>query len=90
MNPSWHDVVLIAGAVITLLLGVIIAMIGAYTKGLASRVDSLEKRHTNLNNLVLSQYHNKDDIRELLGDIKGKIDALHNRFDLILLQHKDS
>ncbi len=89
MNPSWHDIVIIAGAIITLLLGIIIAMIGSYTKTLAIRVDGLERRHSQLNNLVLSQYHNKDDIRELLADIKSRIEALHSRFDTILSQHKE-
>ena len=83
-NLTWHDVFLITGSVITILLGIIIAMIGAYAKGLGKRIELLEARHTQLNNLVLSQYHNKDEIKSLLDDIKDRVEKLHSRFDLIL------
>lgn len=89
MNPSWHDIVLIAGALIVILLGIIISMIGFYAKSLGHRVDLLEVHHKGLNDLVLSQYHNKDEIRDLLGEIKSSIAALHKRFDLVILQKKE-
>lgn len=84
MNPSWHDILIISGSIITILLGIIIAMIGAYAKGLGRRLDLLESRHSKLNDLVLSQYHNKDEIKSLLDDIKERVEKLHSRFDLIL------
>lgn len=30
MTPSWHDILILAGSVITILPGIIIAMVGAY------------------------------------------------------------
>lgn len=83
-NLTWHDGFLIAGSIITILLGIIIAMVGAYAKGLSGRIDFLESRHTELNNLVLSQYHNKDEIRDLLDEIKDSIKKLHSRFDTLI------
>lgn len=86
---TWHDIFIITGSIITILLGVIISMVGAYAKGLGKRIDLLETRHNALNNLVLSQYHNKDEIKDLLGDIRQRIESLHQRFDTIIAQHKE-
>lgn len=89
MNQNWYGAIVIMVPIFIFLLGVIVTMVGFYAKSLGHRVDLLEEAHKNLNDLVLSQYHNKDEIKDLLGEIKSRIESLHTRFDMILTNNKE-
>lgn len=85
-GPTWEVVAVAGGTIITILLSIIISLIAAYAKGLGKRIDILEVAHHNLNDRVLSQYHDKTETNRLLGEVKESIVSLHGRFDMLLNQ----
>lgn len=62
-GPSWQTIAI--GAV-----GLFIASVGWYAKGIASRVDRLETRVAELNTIMLKEYHPKSDVREMLDEVR--------------------
>lgn len=62
-GPSWQTIAL--GAV-----GLFIASVGWYSKGIASRVDRLEARIGELNTVMLKEYHPKSDVREMVDEVR--------------------
>lgn len=73
-GPSWENIGM--GAI-----GLIIAGIGAYAKGISGRVDRIESRVQQLNEAMLRDYHPKADIKALLDEIKQSMNALHVKFE---------
>ena len=70
------------------LLGLVLALIGAYAKGLNNRLTSVEKQAeyrrqeiTTLRERVISEYHNKSDIAAMHADLRSLIAAVHSRLD---------
>lgn len=73
-GPSWEFIAI--GSI-----GLLISLIGAYAKGVSNRVDRLSEKYESLNQNVLREYHTKQDLNEILGEIKLSVKALHQRFD---------
>lgn len=73
-GPSWESIAV--GAI-----SMLIALVAAYAKGVSNRVDKLDEKYTSLNQNVLREYHTKQDLNEILGEIKASVKALHQRFD---------
>lgn len=73
-GPSWESIAV--GAI-----SMLIALVAAYAKGVSNRVDKLDEKYTALNQNVLREYHTKQDLNEILGEIKSSVKALHQRFD---------
>lgn len=73
-GPSWE--LIATGAV-----GLLCAFVIGYVRTLTVRVDRLDDRFTTLNTNVLRDYHSKNDLNEILGEIKSSVKALHQRFD---------
>lgn len=73
-GPSWESIAV--GAI-----SMLIALVAAYAKGVSNRVDRLEGKYETLNQNVLREYHTKQDLNEILGEIKSSVKALHQRFD---------
>lgn len=76
--------------VITGLLGLVLAMLGAFTAGFRSRLDTLEKRLESQATAmqqhreeVLKEYHTKEEIMRLLSTVNSGMEALHRRFDAL-------
>ena len=70
------------------LLGLVLALIGAYAKGLDTRLTNVEKASeyrrqeiTTLRERVISEYHNKNDIAAMHTDLRNMIQAVHSRLD---------
>lgn len=70
------------------LLGLVLALIGAYAKGLDTRLTNVEKSSeyrrqeiTTLRERVISEYHNKNDIAAMHTDLRNMIQAVHARMD---------
>lgn len=73
-GPSWQSIAV--GAI-----SMLIALVAAYAKGVSNRVDKLDEKYAALNQNVLREYHTKQDLNEILGEIKASVKALHQRFD---------
>jgi hypothetical protein len=73
-GPSWESIGL--GAV-----GLIVAMVGAYAKGVADRVSHIEEKIGELNTFILREYHPKADIKMMLDEIKTSMQSLHAKFE---------
>lgn len=73
-GPTWEMIAV--GAI-----SMVIMLIAAYAKGVSNRVDKLDEKYTALNHNVLREYHTKQDLNEILGEIKSSVKALHQRFD---------
>ena len=73
-GPDWQ--IIATGSI-----SIIVLMVAAYVKGLNGRVEDLESDFIKLQALLLKDYHTKDEIKELLSDLKISIRALHERFD---------
>ena len=74
-GPSWQ---LIA----TALFGILLSIIGGYAKGISTRVDALAEACNDLKELVLTQYHNKDDLKGILQELRDgirRIEEAQNR-----------
>lgn len=69
-GPTWETIGV--GAV-----GIIIAGLGAYAKGISGRVDKLEARQAEMNTAMLREYHTKDDVRELVGEVRESMKLFH-------------
>lgn len=65
-GPTWE--VIGMGAV-----SLVLSMAFAYTKGVSSRVDKLETKMTELNTIMIREYHPKQDVREMMNDMKELI-----------------
>ena len=74
MGPDWQTIAVFC-------VGVIITLVGAYAKSISIRVGKLEDKFNELEVMVLKDYHNKDEINEILRDLRSSIRALHERFD---------
>lgn len=75
-GPSWESIAV--GAI-----SMLIALVAAYAKGVSNRVDKLDQKYDALNQNVLREYHTKQDLNEILGEIKSSVKALHQRFDKV-------
>jgi hypothetical protein len=69
---------------LNMVFGVFLTIVGAYVKGQNGRLDKLETSVAELHRLVLRDYHSKNDLSDILGEIKSSVKALHQRFDDIL------
>lgn len=78
VGPSWQ---IIALGSVGLLITIISTVIGAYVKGMGTRVKDLEGNMSTLKEMVLKDYHTKEEISRLLSDLRTSIEALHTRFD---------
>lgn len=69
-GPTWETIGI--GAV-----GLIIAGLGAYAKGISGRVDKLEARQAELNTILLKEYHPKSDVREMIDEVRESMKLFH-------------
>lgn len=69
-GPTWESIGM--GAV-----GLLIAGLGAYAKGISGRVDKLEQRQAELNTVLLKEYHPKSDVREMVEEVKESMKLFH-------------
>lgn len=69
-GPSWENIGM--GAI-----GLIIAGIGAYAKGISGRVDRIESRVQQLNEAMLREYHPKADVREMVNEVRESMHVFH-------------
>jgi hypothetical protein len=53
-------------------IGLVMAMMGAYLRGLSGRVDELS-------NLILKEYHSKQDVNVMFDDLKTSINRMDDR-----------
>jgi len=74
LGPDWQTIAVFC-------VGVIITLVGAYAKSISIRVGKLEDKFNELEIMVLRDYHNKDEINEILRELRQSIRALHERFD---------
>lgn len=73
-GPSWE--IIAVGAV-----GLFVTAVGWYAKGVSDKVSHLENKVAELNTIMLKEYHSKNDLNEMLGEIRFSMKALHTRFD---------
>lgn len=88
-GPTWYLVATISGGLVMFLLGIVIALVAGYAKGQSGRIDKLEDAYKRLNDMVLSQYLNKDETNKLLNDVKQLVISLQGRFDMLLMQQSN-
>lgn len=80
-------------------IGILTSIIGWIAHNTREDLKSLRDDHTKLNNLVLSGFHNKDDVNAIISAVKDEfkevkkevmesIKDLHKRFDTILTHIK--
>lgn len=69
-GPTWETIGV--GAV-----GLVITGIGWYAKGVSGRVDKLDERVQRMNEAILREYHTKDDVRELIGEVRESMKLFH-------------
>ena len=81
MGPTWQEIAIASVVLASSLLSVIIGLVANYAKSLGVRIEKAEGAHVTLEKFVLREYHTKDDIRELIGNIKSSIEAVHSRLD---------
>ena len=55
-------------------IGLVMAMMGAYLRGLSGRVDELS-------NLILKEYHSKQDVNAMFSDLKNSINHMTDRLE---------
>ena len=72
--PSWEMIGM--GAI-----GLILAIVGAYARGVAERVSHIEEKIGELNTLILREYHPKQDVKMMLDEIKASVHSLHAKFE---------
>lgn len=89
-GPSWQVIAIAAIIFAGSLLTIIVGLVANYAKTLGQRVTSVERDQSKLEKLILKDYHNKDEIRQLLADLKTSIDAVHQRMDKIGFPHLHS
>lgn len=73
-GPSWQ---LIASA----LFGILLSLIGGYTKGISDRVDKLAEACDQLHKMVLKEYHSKGDMNVILHGIQDSINRLEAAYN---------
>jgi hypothetical protein len=73
-----------------IVVGLLIALVGAYAKGIDSRVTKLEvrvdssaTRITDLREILVGEYHDKDAIDKRFDRVDQSISALHRRLDFL-------
>lgn len=69
-GPTWESIGM--GAI-----GLLIAGVGAYAKGISGRVDKLESRQAELNTVLLKEYHPKSDVREMIDEVRESMKLFH-------------
>jgi hypothetical protein len=81
MGPTWQTIavgtLILAGS----LLSIIVGLVAFYAKELGKRVNTVEDSQSKLEKLVLKEYHTKEEIRQLLADLKNSMNAIHSRLD---------
>lgn len=82
MGPSWELIAL--GAV-----SMVIALIGAYAKGLSGRQDKFDAKLSELNDALLRNYHPKPDVKEMLDDLKEVVGLFHVEMKASFRELKD-
>lgn len=73
-GPTWEYIAVGAA-------GLVVAMLGAYIRGVSGHVVRLDEKYNELRELVLKDYHSKSDLNLILGEVKQSIARLHERFD---------
>jgi len=73
-TPSWEIIGM--GAI-----GLLVAVVGAYARGVADRVSHTEEKIGELNTFILREYHSKADVKLMLDDIKTSMNSLHAKFE---------
>lgn len=69
-GPTWELIAL--GAV-----SMVVALIGAYAKGVSSRVERIESRVAAINEAMLKDYHPKSDVKDMMEDLKEVVSLFH-------------
>ncbi len=82
MGPTWE---LIALGSISL----VVALIGAYAKGLSGRQDKFDERLNQLNNALLRDYHPKPDVKDMIDDLKDVVSLFHVEMKASFKELKD-
>jgi septal ring factor EnvC (AmiA/AmiB activator) len=73
-GPTWQIIA-------TALLAVVATIATAYIKSLERRITKTESDLDNLNKLVLRDYHNKQELNQILARIEQGVTAVHRRLD---------
>lgn len=73
-----------------IIVGLLIAVIGAYAKGLESRITKAEasitagdRRTTDLRELLVGQHYDREDIDKRFDRVDQQLAALHRRLDFL-------
>lgn len=73
-GPSWEQISLWGGAAL-------VALVGVHAKSLAARVNRHEEKISSLTEMILGDYHNKNEINNMLMKIEQSVGAVHRRLD---------
>jgi hypothetical protein len=73
-GPSWE--IIAVGAV-----GFFVSAVGWYAKGVSDKVGHLEDKVSELNTVMLREYHPKADVKIMLDEIKASMNSLHAKFE---------
>lgn len=68
---------------VQLLLGLVISLVGAYAKGLERRVTDVEKIASATRRDLDRDYYTKQEMTNLVGELRGSISAVHRRLDYL-------
>lgn len=69
-GPSWEYIAVT-------LVSIVIGLIFAYQRGMSSRLDKIEQAHAEMNRALLSQYHPKQDVKEMMDSLKEVVQLFH-------------
>lgn len=81
-GPTWELIAL--GAV-----SMVVALIGAYAKGLSGRQDKLEEKLHHINVTLMRDYHPKQDVKEMFDDLKEVVNLFHAEMKSSFRELKD-
>lgn len=84
--PNWLFVVNVCGWAITFLIGLVVTLLKIESARSEARVATLERDYRELNNLVRTDYINRDEVNELVRDVRDQLKLLNGKLDAILME----
>jgi hypothetical protein len=84
--PNWLFVVNVCGWVITFLMGLVVTLLKMESARSERRVDKLEQDYRELNNMVRTDYINREEVNGLVRDVRDQLKLLNGKLDAILLE----
>lgn len=84
--PNWLFVINVCGWILTTLLSLIISLLKMENNRQERRIKQLEDDYRELNNLIRSEYLDKDDTKEMWRQVKEEMAVMNAKLDAVLME----